>query len=194
MKPFKTLDFFTKSECESIVSDFEKNKQYIKLSTDHGVERISSYEIDIKYFSEPIKKLINEKIETILKPITGGEVGMVFGVKYSLETKSYMSAHYDCNSYSCVISLNDDFHGGGTYFPLRGEIIKSEVGHGYLFKADTIESYHEAYPISSGIRYVLVIRIEAKNIFHLLTKAYFLHFIDKFIQKFKYKMYKKPLI
>ena len=194
MKPFKNLDFFTKSECESIVNDFEKNKEHIKLSTDHGVERISSYEIDIKHLSNPIKDLIGQKIETILKPITGGKVGMVFGVKYSLDTKSYMSAHYDCNSYSCVISLNDDFHGGGTYFPLKGEIIKSEVGRGYLFKADTIKSYHEAYPITSGVRYVLVIRMENKNTFGLIVRAYFLHFVDKFIQKFKSIIYKKPLM
>lgn len=190
----KEIKIFNKEECELIVSNFGVNKEHIKISTDHGVERISSYEIDIKYLSEPIKKLINDKIETILKPITGGNTGMVFGVRYSLDTKSYMSGHYDCNSYSCVISLNDDFHGGGTYFPLRGEIIKSKVGFGYLFKADTIKSYHEAYPITSGVRYVLVIRIENKNTFNLITRAYFLNFMDKFIQKFKNLLYKKPLI
>lgn len=194
MKPFKTLDFFTKSECESIVSDFEKNKQYIKLSTDHGVERISSYEIDIKHLSNPIKDLINQKIETILKPITGGKLGMVFGVRYSLDTKSYMTAHYDCNSYSCVISLNNDFVGGGTYFPLTGEVVKPEIGQGYLFKADTINSYHEAYPITEGVRYVLVIRMEKKSVLHLILKAYFLDFVDKWVQKRKEKYYKKPLI
>ena len=116
-----------------IIDDFENNKNHIKLSTDHGVERISSYEIDIRYLSEPIKKLISDKIESIIKPMTGGKVGMVFGVRYSLDTKSYMSAHYDCNTYSCVISLNDDFHGGGTYFPLNGEIVKPEIGYGCLF-------------------------------------------------------------
>jgi hypothetical protein len=188
------IKIFTEKESKIIVSDFENNKNHIKLSTDHGVERISSYEIDIRYLSEPIKKLINDKVESVIKPITGGKVGMVFGVRYSLDTKSYMSAHYDCNTYSCVISLNDDFHGGGTYFPLNGEIVKPEIGYGCLFRADTIKSYHEAYPISSGVRYVLVIRVEGKSTFHLITKAYFLHFVDKFIQKFKSRIYKKPLI
>ena len=189
------INIFTKQECELIINDFERNKNHIKLSTDHGVERISSYEIDIKHLSESINDLINKKIGTVLKPITGGKVGMIFGVRYSLDTKSYMSAHHDCNSYSCVIKLNDDYESGGTYFPLTGEVINpKEVGQGVLFKADTIKSYHEAYPITSGVRYVLVIRMEKKNVFHLILKAYFLNFIDKWIQKRKDRYYKKPLI
>ena len=189
------VKIFTEEESKLIVDDFEKNKDHIKLSRDHGVERISSYEIDIQHFSENIKDLIYSRIETVLKPITGGKIGMVFGVRYSLDTKNYMSAHHDCNSYSCVIKLNDDYKGGGTYFPLTGEVINpKEIGQGVLFKADTIKSYHEAYPITEGVRYVLVIRMEKKNIFHLILKAYFLDFVDKWIQKRKDKYYKKPLI
>jgi len=191
----KKIKIFTEEESKTIVNDFENNKNHIKLSKDHGVERISSYEIDIRYLSEPIKKLISDKIESIIKPITGGKVGMIFGVRYSLDTKSYMSAHHDCNSYSCVIKLNDDYKGGGTYFPLTGEVINpKEIGQGVLFKADTIKSYHEAYPITEGVRYVLVVRVEKKNIFHLILKAYFLDFVDKWIQKRKDRYYKKPLI
>jgi len=189
------VEIFTREECKLIVEDFERNKDNIKISTDHGVLRISSYEIDLKHLSEPIKNLITEKINSILKPITKGKVDMVFGVRYSLDTKSYMSAHHDCNSYSCVIKLNDDYEGGGTYFPLTGEVLSPKgIGEGLLFKADTIKSYHEAYPITSGVRYVLVVRMETKNIFHLILKAYFLNFVDKWIQKRKDKYYKKPLI
>jgi len=192
---FSIITIFTQKESELIVDDFGKNKNNIKLSTDHGIERISSYEIDIKHLSENIKNLIKEKIETILKPITGGEVGMVFGVRYSLDTKSYMSAHHDCNSYSCVIKLNDTYEGGGTYFPLTGEVVNPEkIGQGVLFKADTIKSYHEAYPITEGVRYVLVIRMEKKSKLHLILKAYFLSFIDGWIRKRKDRYYKKPLI
>ena len=189
------IEVFTKEECDLIVSDFELNKNHIKLSTDHGVERISSYEIDIEYFSESTKNLINSKIEEKIKPLTdGGFVGMVFGVRYSLDTMGYMEAHYDCNSYSCVIKLNDDYKGGGTYFPLTGEIINpKEVGTGILFEADVIKSYHEAYPITEGVRYVLVIRIEKKSMYKLLFKACFLGMVDFFIRKNKKLFYKKPL-
>jgi hypothetical protein len=187
------VELFTKDECWSIVQDFEKNKAHIKLSKDHGIERISSYEIDVQHFSEKIKDLIYSKVEYILG-ITGGKVGMVFGVKYSMDTKNYMSAHYDCNSFSCVIPLNSEFKGGGTYFPLTGEVVKSEVGDGFLFVADNVDSYHEAYPITEGVRYVLVIRIENKGIFRQIYKALFLHVVDKIIQKFKNRLYKKPLI
>jgi len=189
------VEIFTVEECSLIIQDFEKNKEHIKLSSDHGVERISSYEIDINYLSDNIKDLINQKIESVLKPITGGKIGMIFGVRYSLDTKSYMSAHHDCNSYSCVIKLNDDYEGGGTYFPLTGQVVSpKEVGQGVLFKADTIKSYHEAYPITKGVRYVLVIRMEKKNIFHLIIKVIYLNFVDKFIQRFKSRFYKNPPI
>lgn len=189
------VDLFSKDECDEIVQDFERNKEHIKLSTDHGVERISSYEIDSKYFSKNIKNLISNRIETILQPLTGGKPGMIFGVRYSLDTKSYMSAHYDCNTYSCVIKLNNGYHGGGTYFPLIGEVVNpEEVGQGILFRANTIKSYHEAYPIIEGVRYVLVIRMEKRGFFGQLSSAIFFHFVDKFIQKFKTKLYKKPLI
>jgi hypothetical protein len=195
MVPVKIVKIFDEKECESIVKDFEKNREFIKISTNHGVERISSYEINIKNLSKPIADLIQEKINTVIKPITGGKTGMVFGVRYSLDTKNYMSAHHDCNSYSCVVKLNEDYKGGGTYFPLSGEVLNpKEVGCGLLFKADTIMSYHEAFPITEGIRYVLVIRMENKNLINLILKAYFLSFVDKFIQKFKKRFYKKPLL
>lgn len=188
----KILKIFIPSECSEIISDFEKNKDFIKLSTEHGVSRISSYEIDFKYFSKDVKELINNKINNIILPITGGKIGMVFGVKYTIDTKSYMLPHYDCNSYSCVIELNNEFENGGTHFILQNKIIRAEnVGEGVLFQADKINSYHAASPITKGIRYVLVIRIEKKNIFNLILRSYFLSFVDFYLRKFKPKLFEK---
>jgi hypothetical protein len=179
------LDVFDDKECDEIVLDIEKNKDNIKISTDHGVERISSYELDVKFFSKKIKDIIDLKIEEKIKPITGGNLGMIFAVRYSLDTKSYMNNHYDCNSYSCVITLNDTFEGGGTYFPLTEELINPKKGQGIMFLADEYESYHSAYPITSGVRYVLVIRIEKKSNFKLILKTLYLHFVDVFLRKVK---------
>lgn len=191
----KILKIFSPSECSEIILDFEKNKNFIKLSTEHGVARISSYEIDFKYFSQEIKNLINTKINDIILPITGGEIGMIFGVKYTLDTKSYMLPHYDCNSYSCVIELNDDFEGGGTHFILQNEIIRpNKIGSGILFRADKINSYHAANPITQGSRYVLVIRIEKKNKFVLILKSIFLSMVDLFFIKFKPNLHEKYLM
>lgn len=191
----REIELFDGSECSKIISDFEKNKNFIKLSTEHGISRISSYEIDFKYFSQEIKDLINIKINNILLPITGGEVGMVFGVKYTLDTKSYMLPHYDCNSYSCVIELNDEFEGGGTHFILQNKVMRpNKIGSGILFEADKIKSYHAANPITNGVRYVLVIRIEKKNIFNLLLNSIFLSIVDLFFIRFKPYLHEKYLM
>jgi len=188
---FKKIKLFSIKECNRIIEDFELNSEHIKISTDHGVSRISSYEIDFKHFSDDIKELINDKINNILLPITGGKKKMIFGVRYSLDTKSYMLPHYDCNSYSCVIELNKDFKGGGTHFPIQNLIINSnEIGEGILFRGDTIKSYHAANPISEGVRYVLVIRTENKNILHLLLNTLLLYVFDKFFIKFIPKLHK----
>ena len=188
----KILKIFNQYECSEIILDFEKNKEFINLSTDHGVSRISSYEIDYKHFSQKTKDIITEKINTIILPMTGGKTGMIFGVKYTLDTKSYMLPHYDCNSYSCVIELNSDFEGGGTHFILQNEIIRAnDAGEGILFQADKIKSYHAANPITKGVRYVLVIRIEKKNIFNFILKTHFLSFVDYFLRKFSPKLFEK---
>jgi|688.fasta_scaffold379224_2 hypothetical protein len=185
------VKIFNPEECEKIINDFELNSNHIKISTEHGVNRISSYEIDFKYFSDNIKELINNKINDVLLPITGGKKNMIFGVRYSLDTKSYMLPHYDCNSYSCVIELNKDFKGGGTHFPIQNLIVNSnEIGEGILFRGDTIKSYHAANPISEGVRYVLVIRTENKNILHLLLRTLLLSVVDKFFIKFLPKLHK----
>lgn len=184
-----TLQIFDEEECKLIVNDFISNKNNIKLSTEHGVKRISSYEINVNDLSKNITDLIYKKIKTIILPITGGKPDMIFGVRYSLDTKSYMSAHYDCNSYSCIIKLNNEYEGGGTFFPLNNQIVNLQnIGDGLLFKSDTINSYHAAYPISNGTRYVLVIRIEKKNKFNFILNMLFLSFIDFFIRKFKPKL------
>lgn len=190
---YDIINVFSNEECDIIVQDFEKNIQHIKLSTDHGVERISSYEIDIKNLSQDIRDLIHKKIKSIIKPITGGKSAMIFGVRYSLDTKPDMVEHYDCNSYSCVITLNNSFEGGGTYFPFTGSVVLPNIGDGVLFKADTLKSYHSAYPITNGVRYVLVIRMEKKNVFRVLFNAIFLTFVDKYIRKNKNKLFKKPV-
>lgn len=186
---------FSETECNLIIKDFIENTEHVKLSTDHGINRISSYEIDIKNLSNRIRNLINNRVNQNLLSKTGGKIGMVFGVRYSLDTKSDMEPHYDCSSYSCVIKLNSDYEGGGTYFPLDGGVLSpTEIGDGLLFKADTIDSYHSAYPITKGVRYVLVVRIEKHGVIRQLLKACFLHFVDKYIRKNKIKLYKKPLI
>ena len=182
---YKILKCFSSEECELIIKDFEKNKNNFKISKEHGVKRISSYEIDIKNLSEDISNLIYDRCEKNIRKLTGGKFGMIFGIKYSLDTKPGMSYHYDCNSYSCVIKLNDDYNGGGTIFPLSNKIINLEsVGDGLLFKSDTIKSYHGANPITSGVRYVLSVRIEKKNMLNFLLKAFILSKIDFFIRKF----------
>jgi len=184
--------FFTKEECDYIVSDFAKNNDYLKLSGEHGVDRISSYEIDIQHFSDDVIELITNRTKERIVPITGGKIMNIWGVRYSMDTKSYMDMHYDCNEFSSVITLNNGFEGGGTYFPLSGGVYKPTAGDGYMFKANKINSYHDGHEITDGTRYVLVIRTDRRNMVLQIIDSLFLHFVDRYIDKRKDKYYKEP--
>jgi hypothetical protein len=183
---------FSKEECNIILQNFEENAERFKLSKDHGILEISSYEMDVELMSKDVQSLIKQKIKDTIQPFSGGKVGMIFGVRYTLDTKPDMHGHYDCNTYSCVTELNDDFEGGGTYFPSCGELIRSKsLGDAYIFEADKINSYHEAYPVSGGVRYVLVIRMDNRGEVSQTISAILLDFISKYIVKHKDKLYKK---
>ena len=82
-------------------------------------------------------------------------------MRYTPDAQPGLKVHRDGTVISCVIQLNNDFEGGGTYIESLGQSLRHNTGdlciHSGWFR-------HGAKPIQSGIRYVLIgfCNIEAK--------------------------------
>lgn len=72
-------------------------------------------------------------------------------------------------SYYCTVSLvaypNDDYEGGGLYFPKIGLNIKPKAGDLYIFPSTFLFS-HVALPVTSGTKYSLVTMLDYNDNAH----------------------------
>ena len=78
-----------------------------------------------------------------------------FIIKYTPEQQSHLSLHHDHSKITSIVSLNEDFIGGGTYFERQKFLLKNSTGHVSIHPGN-ITHRHGARPITSGVRYVLV--------------------------------------
>jgi GR25 family glycosyltransferase involved in LPS biosynthesis len=81
--------------------------------------------------------------------------GENFIVKYSMDKQGYLSLHHDSSIISAVLSLNEDFEGGGTWFPDQKILASPPVGH-VTVHPGLVTHRHGARPITEGVRYVLI--------------------------------------
>eukprot|EP01036_Dinobryon_divergens_P032177 gene32177-41714_t len=77
--------------------------------------------------------------------------------------QSFLKAHRDRSPFSFVVALNDDFTGGGTFFPEFNELWKPSVGGAVLFHG---QHSHGGAEVNSGTRYIVTGFVEYKNDSH----------------------------
>lgn len=79
-----------------------------------------------------------------------------FMARYTTVKQSHLSLHHDASDITMVLKLNDEFDGGGTWFP-RSKILSNpeRVGTATLHPGG-VTHLHGARPIYSGKRYVLI--------------------------------------
>lgn len=78
-----------------------------------------------------------------------------FIIKYNQDKQGHLSLHHDSSDLSSVLTLNDDYTGGGTWFSRQNKLIKGKTGEMTVHPGQ-ITHRHGARPVSSGTRYVLV--------------------------------------
>lgn len=79
-----------------------------------------------------------------------------FLARYLPDAQAHLALHHDASDISMVVKLNDEFDGGGTWFPKYGLLANPEkVGTASLHPGQ-ITHRHGARPIYSGKRYILV--------------------------------------
>lgn len=79
-----------------------------------------------------------------------------FLARYLPDAQSHLSLHHDHSHLSLVVKLNDEFDGGGTYFPKYGLLSNPERVGTATIHPGQITHRHGARPIYSGRRYIIV--------------------------------------
>ncbi|HEX8162602.1 MAG TPA: 2OG-Fe(II) oxygenase [Pyrinomonadaceae bacterium] len=113
---------------------------------------------------EEIYRGFHAKLDCLIKPLVKhlwranyNEHADTQLVRYS--SGGYYHTHTDnshdlgARFFTVLCYLNDDFEGGGTYFPSLGHTVTPEAGKAIFFPS---KYFHRAEPVSGGEKYVLV--------------------------------------
>lgn len=105
-----------------------------------------------------LKSQIAEKLFPVFKKQYGIRPSLLriedlFVTKYdSTSSESGLTSHSDKNPWSFVISLNEEFEGGGTFFSRSQRVWKVPTGAAIIFHGF---QPHGAYRVTSGSRFIL---------------------------------------
>ena len=79
-----------------------------------------------------------------------------FMARYTTDRQSHLSLHHDFSHVTMVVKLNDEFEGGGTWFPKYNLLSNpKQVGTATLHPG-MVTHLHGARPIYAGKRYIIV--------------------------------------
>ena len=114
-----------------------------------------------KIMTSVVENKIYKEI-TKMYPVKKEDIGIneLFLVKYDYHQQRELEEHTDGSEFSFIIALNDQYTGGGTYFPDLKEHIKLEVGDCLVFSG---QNKHKGVKITSGKRYIFTGFLHYKN-------------------------------
>ena len=169
----------------SEVIEIETCRQLIKwakeFATDHGGWTASRH-YAVPTTDLPIHKVpkllewFQEWMPNILFPLLQDQFGAPTGstekkrfyvhdaflVRYeATATSNFLPMHFDESTHSCVLALNDDFDGGGSYIYDLDQSIAPEMGGMVSFRGN--QCLHGGNPVTRGVRYILAIFLFLDN-------------------------------
>tara|TARA_Y100000310_G_C20691241_1_gene822376 strand:- start:2055 stop:4079 length:2025 start_codon:yes stop_codon:yes gene_type:complete len=149
----------TKDFCDELI---HKAETYGKWTTERH-ENYPTHDILLQDFGyqEIWNSILREYAHPVAKHIWGligfNTKDECFIAKYDLESDGFqadLAIHHDQSTYTFVVGLNDEYEGGGTWFPRQKVLINRDVGRVTVHPA--ITHRHGARAVTSGIRYVLI--------------------------------------
>ena len=151
---------FNKNFCEDVIEEAEKYGKWTEGRHDYYPTHdmlLSAFGLDEVY-----KKVLSEFVLPLgahYYKLDGNKWLNLnsenFIIKYSMEKQGFLSLHHDQSVLSSVLTLNEDFEGGGTFFFRQQKTIVGKTGEMSLHPG-MVSHRHGAKPITSGTRYVLV--------------------------------------
>lgn len=124
------------------------NRNFDPVSEQRAIDNILS---KLRQFLERIARIYDLTSKTQHKEVVLS-IADLFVTKYDA-TQPHLESHKDKSDFSFVLSLNDDFDGGGTYFALKNATLRTSVGSALVFNG---QQYHSGVEITSNrSRYIL---------------------------------------
>lgn len=101
-----------------------------------------------------IKRHIEPLITQLWTTYRIGKIDQPYLLKYSPNKVKKMNLHYDREIVTLVVYLNNEFTGGGTYFPRWGKLINPQKPGTAIVYPGGVSHEHLGLPIKSGVRYL----------------------------------------
>jgi hypothetical protein len=78
-----------------------------------------------------------------------------FIARYHPYAQYHLALHHDASQITTVVTLNEDFEGGGTFFPNQNAKLKGKKGDVSIHPGQ-ITHWHGGLPVEAGQRYIIV--------------------------------------
>ena len=160
---------FTKKYCKELIDAAEKHGKWTTArhaeypTHDIPLEEVSQglsaeymlYQLDnlVPYFASKYHLNIED----------GQDLSFdTFIAKYSEGEQNMLGMHHDDSYLTTLVTLNDDYEGGGTYFQDFNTLLKGAAGTVTIHPGE-LTHFHGARPTTKGTRYVLVSFIKPIN-------------------------------
>jgi len=155
-----TIPVFTDEFCDFIIEEAEScncwtvDRHESYPTTDMVLNTIGlgeTYHAILKKYIWPLsKKLFKLEEESWLDMRSEN-----FIARYHPYAQYHLSLHHDASQITTVITLNEDFEGGGTYFPNQNAKLKGKKGDMSIHPGQ-ITHWHGGLPVEAGQRYIIV--------------------------------------
>lgn len=155
-----TFPLFTKEFCEKVIREAEhcakwqRKRHQFYPTTDMLLTEFGFDEIYHRILVEYVYPMSIHKWHLEGK-VWEDLASENFIIKYDASVQGHLSLHHDNGSISCVLALNDDFVGGGTYFEKYKVLHNGKVGH-ISVHPSVITHRHGGRPVEEGQRFIIV--------------------------------------
>jgi GR25 family glycosyltransferase involved in LPS biosynthesis len=155
-----TFPLFTKEFCEKVIREAEhcakwqRKRHQFYPTTDMLLTEFGFDEIYHRILVEYVYPMSIHKWHLEGK-VWEDLASENFIIKYDASVQGHLSLHHDSGSISCVLALNDDFVGGGTYFEKQKVLHNGKVGH-ISVHPSVITHRHGGRPVEEGQRFIIV--------------------------------------
>jgi hypothetical protein len=155
-----TIPAFTEDFCDFMIDEAEASNQWTfdrhhnYPTTDMLLQVIDMHET----YQEIQRKYIWPLAAHVYKLEEEEWIDMTsenFLARYHPYAQYHLALHHDMSQITTVVTLNEDFEGGGTYFSKQKTKLKGLKGH-ISVHPGTITHRHGGVPVKHGQRYIIV--------------------------------------